>query len=267
MMYAQATGFYPGCQAVTRTNGNIICVWAPCLRLYMNGTTGAFYCPSQPDDLRWNTKFINGATMASATDAGYGYVYKPNTAVQEILLCSTSSSPSSLTIHDFSYGWNDWGTAGAWNGIGYPGEENAIGSDGWGIGLGLGADIDKAGQQNGGRVRINHIKNAAEFIVAADRARVLPLYVNYPWRYNIDPTNQSEAPGNVHNNGSNVLFADGHVVWMSFDNLVNIACPNGGGTTDLYNGTAKDPLAPNKSGPGWQHMRRMWNRIVSAGEN
>src|ERR1700683_1556469 len=45
-MYAQATGFYPGAQGyASGTTGNsavIICVWAPCLRLYMNGNTGAF---------------------------------------------------------------------------------------------------------------------------------------------------------------------------------------------------------------------------------
>ena len=46
-MYAQSTGYYPGCQGFqSGSNGQvIICVWAPCLRLYMNGNTGRVLVP------------------------------------------------------------------------------------------------------------------------------------------------------------------------------------------------------------------------------
>jgi prepilin-type processing-associated H-X9-DG protein/prepilin-type N-terminal cleavage/methylation domain-containing protein len=259
LIYAQTTGFYPGAQGRSSANPSIvICVWAPCLRIYMNGNTGAFYCPSEPDDLRWNIVTGPPGVQAAAGDAGYGYVFKSGVPLQEDLLCATSTSPSSITIHDFSYGWNDWGVTGAYNSINYPGEEGSVSTDGVGIGIGLGGDVDQHNQeQYGGRVKYGHIARPAEFIVATDRARVFPLFSNYQWRYNVDPTNPAEAPAKIHNNGSNVLFADGHATWMSFNDLVNIATTIG---TDMYAGPTIDSTAPAKAGPGWSNMRKIWNR-------
>jgi prepilin-type processing-associated H-X9-DG protein len=34
------------------------------------------------------------------------------------------------------------------------------------------------------------------------------------WDFNIDPNDPREAPGKIHKGGANVLFCDGHVVWM-----------------------------------------------------
>jgi prepilin-type processing-associated H-X9-DG protein/prepilin-type N-terminal cleavage/methylation domain-containing protein len=255
MLYAQTTGYYPGAQGFQSGTTNVICVWAPCIRLYMNGNTGAFYCPSEPDDLRWKVAYGPPVNYASAGDAGYGYIYKPLPSYgEDLLLSSLSNGGSSPYIHDFSYGWNDWGTFGAYNAIhgyttdpDYPGEENT------GIGLGLGGDIDENGPQqvNGGRVRYGHITKPAEFIMVTDRARYTPLQVSYPWRYNVDPTTAAEQPSNIHNNGSNVLFADGHCTWISFAELTNINAQAAGQTNlSPLGGTA----------PGWQHMRMMWNR-------
>jgi len=257
-MYAQTTGYYPGAQGFQSGSSNVICVWAPCLRLYMGRTTGAFYCPSEPDDLRWNIIYGDppGITTpyANAGDAGYGYFYKPPPSYgEDLLLSTTPSGASAFYLHDFSYGWNDWGTQGYDTGVDYPNEQ------GTGIGIGLGGDIDEQpGSQkvNGGRVRYGHIAMPAEFIVATDRTRYLPLYGSYAWRYNVDPTNPLEAPAKIHNNGSNVLFADGHVVWMSFNDLVDVnvagANPTSGGQSNLY------PYSV--PGSKWQQMRMMWNR-------
>jgi prepilin-type processing-associated H-X9-DG protein/prepilin-type N-terminal cleavage/methylation domain-containing protein len=262
-MYAENTGYYPGCDgypSVNRTGNVVIGVWAPCLRMYMNGNTGAFYCPSQDIALKWNVA-TGGANQASAGDTGYGYIYKSGTlGPQENLLCSFVAQPSELTIHDFSYGWNDWGTCGQYiPGVDYPGEEGSSNNpDNVGIGIGMGADVDEhLGQENGGRVKAGHIRVPTEMIVAADRVRYTPLYGNYKYRYNIDPTNANEAPSTIHHGGSNVLFADGHVTWMAFNDLVNVATTLG---DDMYTGRATDPTAPAHAGPNWQHIRRLWNR-------
>ena len=250
MMYAQATGYYPGAQGFQYGNsGVIICVWAPCLRLYMNGNNNAFNCPSQPNEVWWADNYGPPGNQAGAGDAGYGYKWKQGASPQEDLLCSTTATGGvdTQTIRDFSYGWNDWGTFGGPPSADYPGE---AGSD---IGLGLGADIDEQpGNQkpNGGRVRNGHITMASEFIIVTDRVRFIPLYQSYNYRYNIDPTNPAEAPAGIHNNGSNVLFADGHASWISLKDLVNINTTIG---TNMYPG-------PGSSGAGWQHMRMMWNR-------
>jgi prepilin-type processing-associated H-X9-DG protein len=42
------------------------------------------------------------------------------------------------------------------------------------------------------------------------------------WDYNLDPRNPREYPGKLHNNGSNVLFCDGHVQWYSQRDLTTV---------------------------------------------
>jgi len=261
-MYAQATGFFPGAQGYqSGSNGQvIICVWAPCLRLYMNGNTGAFWCPASDSDMKWNV--VNGppGIQTGPNDAGYGYKYNPNASVQEDLLCSQVPSPSQLTIHDFSYGWNDWGTFGAYpyGQTPYPNEEfNYPGETGSEIGLGLGGDIDEGSpdigvKPNGGRARYGHVLKPAEFIVACDRTRYTPLFANYAYRYNVDPTNGAEAPSQIHRGGSNVLFADGHVTWMLYTDLVDI--------NDTIRGSLQYRRPNGQAGPSWQAHRKLWNR-------
>jgi prepilin-type processing-associated H-X9-DG protein len=254
-IYAQTTGYYPGAQGFqANTNGTvIICVWMPCLRIYMNGATGAFNCPSEPEDVMWNLTYGPPGNQAGAADAGYGYKYQLGAQYQEDLLCTTGRAG---TIRDVSYGWNDWGTQGYPTGVDYPGEEGSNN------GIGLGGDIDESTppKPNGGRIKYGHIAMPSEFIVVTDRSRYsTPLLGAYNYRYNVDPTCIAEQPGKIHNNGSNVLFADGHAQWYSFNDLVNInvpmANPTNGGQANLYVGPGGAT-----SGPGWQHMRMMWNR-------
>jgi prepilin-type N-terminal cleavage/methylation domain-containing protein/prepilin-type processing-associated H-X9-DG protein len=263
-IYAQSTGYYPGCQGFEYPANSqyVICVWAPCLRIYMNGSNGAFYCPSEDDSLRWNdvTAAQSGGVGALAGDAGYGYKYNPNLPAgqQEALLVAAGAKG----IRDLSYGWNDWGCTGSYaSGYDYPGEENSGTAPGvHGIGLGLGGDIDEYGptQTAGGRVRNGHIRQPAEFIVVADRARYNPIGQSYAYRYNIDPTNPSEEPGSVHHGGSNVLFADGHCTWMAFKDLVDINPP--GSTVFGTNIYATLPGVSGSAGANAAYMRRIWNR-------
>jgi prepilin-type processing-associated H-X9-DG protein/prepilin-type N-terminal cleavage/methylation domain-containing protein len=256
-IYAQTTGYYPGCQGFEYPANSqyVICVWAPSLRAYMGGSNAAFYCPSEPDDLKWSdvTAGASGGVGATAGDAGYGYKYNPGLPAgqQEALLVASGAKG----IRDLSYGWNDWGCTGSYvSGYDYPGE------DGSGIGLGLGGDIDENGpsQIAGGRVRNGHIKMPSEFIVLADRQRYNPIGQSYAYRYNIDPTNPKEQPGNIHNNGANVLFADGHVSWMAFKDLVDIDPPGSQVFgTNIY---ATIPGTSGGAGPNAAYMRRIWNR-------
>ena len=248
-IYAQNTGFYPGCQGFqSGTTTTIICVWAPCLRIYMNGSNGAFNCPSQDDDVQWRDLSGFPYNQASPGDAGYGYKYKPGATSQEALLTAAGSA---RTIRDISYGWNDWGSFGNYTAGGdYPGEV------GTGIGLGLGGDIDESiapapQKLNGGRVRYGHIAVPSEFIVVADRARYKPLLQSYNYRYNLDPTNASEVPSDIHHGGANVLFGDGHGAWMPFTDLVDI---NDNVGTERYRRPDGNP------GPNWMHFRLLWNR-------
>jgi prepilin-type N-terminal cleavage/methylation domain-containing protein/prepilin-type processing-associated H-X9-DG protein len=240
-MYAQITGFYPG-DIATNSSGIVIGIWPSLLRLYMSNSTGAFYCPAQADDLRWNATYSKSilATGAYAThsDEGYGYKYLE-------LELATNGPVQPTQIHDFSYGWNDWGSFPSFS-PDYPGEIIHA-TDGTGIGLGLGADIDMhAGCPNGGRVRNGHMVMSSEFIVVSDRVRYTPLLQPYNYRYNIDATTQEESPSDVHHGGSNVLFGDGHVAWYARTDLINVG------------DTAGDIQYPKHT--GWEHMRQMWNR-------
>ncbi len=251
-IYAQTTGYYPGCQAflsgTAGSNAPRVAVWAGCLKAYMNNQTGAFYCPSEENDLRWTVITSGNYYFASAADAGYGYKQG------EAVLATTITAGK--TVRDLSYGWNDWGITGSYvPGQDCPGEANS------GVGLGLGGDIDEtAGEVNGGRVRSGHIRQPAEFIVVTDRARYTPLGAPYPYRYNVDPSNPSEKPGAIHQGGSNVLFADGHVTWMSFNDLVDIYPPGYAtyGGANMY--VSSLGAAPGGSGPNAIYIRRLWNR-------
>lgn len=247
--YALNTGFYPGTQGYSNGNSAIIInVWAPCLRLYMNKSTKAFWCPAQEQSLQWNITYGGPGDQATTADEGYGYIHPAPPALAEDLLCAVGS-----VIHDFSYGQNDWGVFGGPPTADYPGEINSQ------IGLGIGADIDEANppKPNGGRVKYGHITQPSEFIMIADRQHLEPLTTTYDYRYNIDPTNPLEAPGNCHNNGSNVLFGDGHVQWYSFQDIVNINTQANGIGTNMYPSIQHPNPIP---GTGWQHMCRMWNR-------
>jgi len=227
-MYLNENKFFPGDIALT-SKGVIINVWAPRLRTYLKNNQGIFLCPSRDLDLQWNKVIEASAAAPSAAslgETGYGYELK------ERMVCA-EGLPAAL-IRDFSYGYNDWGCFPGPAGANYP----AYPGDSPLVGLGLGADVHfgtgATAATNFGHVR-SRIKSPAEMIVLADRGRGTNRY-----RYNVDPTTQVEWPGDVHRKGANVLFVDGHVAWFPQSDLTNID--------------------GNAGRPGWQNMRRMWNR-------
>jgi len=228
-MYRNEQKYFPGDICLTSKNV-IINVWAPRLRVYMKGNQGVFWCPSRDPDLQWNKVIESSAAATSgASDPETGFGYES----RERMLCA-EGLPAAF-IKDFSYGYNDWGSYGGpanASSPSYPGDSPLVG-------LGLGADIHfntgATNATNFGQVRATRVKSTSEMIAIADRGVGINRY-----RYNIDPTNPNEAPGNVHRKGSNVLFVDGHVTWFLQSDLTNV-----------------DGNAPR---PGWEKMRRMWNR-------
>jgi prepilin-type N-terminal cleavage/methylation domain-containing protein/prepilin-type processing-associated H-X9-DG protein len=233
-MYANETGFYPG-DIGSKAGGAIFAVWPASLRIYMNGNQNVFFCPAQDitQQLQWTSQFLSPVSPVAAGTAEQGYGYKSG----EVMLCG-QLAPAKY-IHNLSYGWNDWGS--------FPGPSSPdyFNETGTGIGMGLGGDIDTmggAGKVNGGRVRIGHIAKSSEFMIIMDR--VLTGVDQY--RYNIDPTTSTQWPSNIHRNGSNVLFADGHVSWRLRNDLINV--------------TSTPPAGYHPISGAWQQMRRMWNR-------
>jgi prepilin-type processing-associated H-X9-DG protein len=229
VMYTNETKFYPG--DIAQTSKQIIVnVWAPAIRIYMKGNQGVFWCPARDPDLQWTRVYDNPAAPSAASDSetGFGYLLK------ERMLCA-EGLPAQF-IKDFSYGYNDWGSfpgpAGATDPA-YPGDPPQLG-------LGLGGDVyfgttGGSSAYNFGHIRASRVSHISETIAIADRGVGTNRY-----RYNIDPTTSTEYPGNVHRNGANVLFCDGHVGWYLQADLTNVS--------------------NTSTRPGWQQMRRMWNR-------
>jgi prepilin-type processing-associated H-X9-DG protein/prepilin-type N-terminal cleavage/methylation domain-containing protein len=166
---------------VAQRGGVQYAVWPTRLRKYMNGNQGVFRCPTQDVDFEWP---IGNTTppVATMADTGYGY------EVGETLLVRDNAK--------FSYGYNDWGTKPPTTTVG--GKQYGLGGDLW----------------TAGELKASQVRKAAEMIEIAD---------NTPdghWDFNIDPMEPTEAPGKIHKGGANVLFCDGHVVWMPQQELV-----------------------------------------------
>ena len=272
-MYVNEWKYYPGAIGFRSQSGNPdsappsqpISIWQTRLRKYMNGNYDAFYCPSEDDSFRWKTAAMLGpADSAFAISglngfycnsrlSGFGYNYSqvgPFSRGEPLL--PTAGSFNGGAPANFSYGYNDWGTF-------------SFGPDGTNTQQGLGGDVREynGGQEStifhelkGARVRM-----AQEMIAIADRVPSTWIYsgvgtFHYPptkvvtnYNYNIDPTTVREWPASIHHGGSNVLFCDGHVVWMSQAAMVNV----GSGGSGLPPGTG-----------AWGTMRRMWNSSHNA---
>ena len=163
------------------------------------------------------------------------FPWRSHTAAQCL---SATGSPDStgrqIALPAFSYGYNDWGTLGA-----FPLKGQLA------YGEGLGGDIDATGGQYYPQVPQSAVQNPAQMIAITDRIDdAAHGDSNYAFIYNSDPTRSSlalpetsipgvvqwaEWPSSIHEGDSNVLFADGHVAPYSQKDLTQIN-PNQGGS-------------------------------------
>jgi prepilin-type processing-associated H-X9-DG protein/prepilin-type N-terminal cleavage/methylation domain-containing protein len=182
--------FYPGHCGWSQA-GNPVAIWPVRLRPYLASNRTMFYCPSRDEVFQWHLVIgPPGGIYATQQDTGWGY------QLGELML-NVYTFPS-------TYGYNDWGTLG-WT----------VASDN--RQKGLGGDI---GQSRGPTTPIIEITatavtNPSEMVAIADNTP------DGSWDYNVDPTTPTEYPGNIHNQGGNFLFADGHVQWYLQSSMIN----------------------------------------------
>ena len=185
-MYTQQYGAYPGHASVVA--GTTAAIWPTRLRLYTNKDQGIWHCPAQDDGFEWpRVVGAGGAVTAGAPDSRFGY------DTGEVVLV-VNAAPS-------CYGYNDWGTAPP---TGDSREQR-----------GLGGDIKPLAFQVS-EVRVSQVKSASDMIAIADSTS------DNSWDWNIDPLQEDQWPGKIHNKGSNVLYCDGHVEWHTQKELITL---------------------------------------------
>lgn len=198
-MYLNDWKYYPGAYSSNSPSGTSpFAVWPPRLRLYLGNEVLPFNCPSQELWSHWQAGQTGTANLA---DEGYGYNFG------EQLLFQTGIP--------FSYGYNDWGASLSGQGV-YPNASpplmRGLGGDQWGP---WGAPSGPpTWPMDGRKLKASRVRFPAEMVAIGD---------NHPtgsWDYNLDPTNQAEWPGNIHDGGANLLFCDGHVDWYLQQDIV-----------------------------------------------
>jgi len=210
VMYTNETGYYPG--ARNNAYGFPYAVWPTRLRRYMaNGASvqKVFYCPAEDDRYIWRENTIDPPT-AQSSDWGFGY------NVGETLLYEgiySGSGPFFNQQRYFSYGYNDWG-AEDWHNNTNSTIVYAVTASGQHIARGFGGDVNDTFDIGGTELKASRVRHAAEVYVISD------INAGGAYDFNIDPNNPNEAPGTIHNNGSNVLYADGHVEWHAQKDLI-----------------------------------------------
>ncbi len=239
-------GFYPGNEVGAGFGpSSNFCVWVPRLMTMMgHGGSKLFYCPARPIDMKylaylWPDAGVPPTGYAKGTIL-LGFGYKKGEQVLYLggsWPATTDSLGRTLELPAFSYGYNDWGTLGA-----FPQQGASP------YGEGLGGDIGV----NGGlfpQVPSSAVVDPSQMIAITDRtddaSHGLP---GYPYIYNSDPTRSNialpetsipgviqwaEWPGAIHSQGSNVLFCDGHVSLYKQADLVQINPHQGGAPMNM----------------------------------
>ncbi len=275
-MYVNDWKYYPANIGYHDGDGTkAISIWQTRLRGYMNGNYNAFYCPAEDDSFRWftapltgssNTEFsLNGfkSIFSSAQDSGYGYTYKQSgrAYLAEPLLFTQGNFGGGQPAN-FSYGYNDWGLFGGGFDP-YTFQAQGLGGD-----VGPGTAPTNAGViANQGSV-LHELKAArvvmpVEMIAISDRVPAVDVRSGTvtQYNYNIDPTTKTEWPASIHHGGSNVLFCDGHVTWVSQVDLVTVNAPAGNPLPLIPDGKSV-PVA--LTGAAGDHGRLAWDASHNA---
>lgn len=196
-------GLLPGCNGLAPSVGLRFPAWATRLKVYVDGAYEVFNCPSRPDEYIWGryTATTPGKPAWAIRYADEDLHNDYGIDVGEAIPLGTVGGGIR-----FSYGYNDWGTAGS-----------QIAS----LKVGAGGDIWAADSM----VAYHELTQASDMILIADRGD-MDDQGPYAWRWNIDPVGDGaggdgrEQPSDIHSGGSSVSFADGHAERINLENLV-----------------------------------------------
>ncbi len=187
LAYVEEYGHFPG--ATASSSGGAVAGWVTLMRAYSGGSYDHFICPSMRDRAYHLRKvYGSGSGFARENDArDMGLYYEPGERL--------------LRIHGthLSYGYNDWGTMGAFE---LPGTVDRC--------LGMGGDPGWR------RPRLSEVVRPDQQIVVADRAH------SGEWDNVLDPYNAWEVPYPSHMGGTNILMADGRAEWIEWNKLVHV---------------------------------------------
>jgi prepilin-type N-terminal cleavage/methylation domain-containing protein/prepilin-type processing-associated H-X9-DG protein len=199
-MYAMDHAEYPGSVDTTAGAGPLRykVSWAPRLLAYANNVE-IFNCPSEDSRYWWTRSTTESGSGTPPRGGGGGggtvgpFPYNLKTGV-----------PST----GFTYGWNDWGA----------GEKGRTSS---GKTLGLGAHLGSGGS-TGAPIKDSDIRKPSAMRAIADSKS------DNNWDSVVDPSDPGtlktpgpEWPSARHNNGSSVVYVDGHVEFEKLMDLVD----------------------------------------------
>lgn len=205
--YLSDNDFYPG-DHYQPAGRNWLYVYPSRIREYLNGNTGAFWCPSSNSDFKWNIEFDPGFNerMGRFSTTDFGYLE------DEVPFISGNRGKRFL-----GYGFNGWGAN-------LDVSRNAVF-------VGLGGHIAHPDKSNRGNenseakfweLAQSKVRNPSEMIVIG--GTVIdgiedPLITG-------DPLVQRAHPSARHFEGTNILFADAHVETFK---KVDLLLKNGSG--------------------------------------
>jgi prepilin-type processing-associated H-X9-DG protein/prepilin-type N-terminal cleavage/methylation domain-containing protein len=188
-MYTLEHRYFPGDHFHIEPPPSLV-TWMPRLLPYLKKQNRVFWCPSAPEDTRWDGRSRPVTHLASAV-------------------------PGEQAL--FAYGYNAWG-------VRKPGPEEWRSSQ---LGLGghiSGGSLELFGSADHQReVAVERVRRPAEMIAVADNDSDVEAAVPGLWDELITPTvedGQANWPGNRHQKGAQVLFVDGHTEHILQEKLV-----------------------------------------------
>ena len=229
IMYTTETKYYPG--DINNANGNAYAVWPTRLRRYMKGNQQVFRCPELARDFDW---IVNNTAPPVATPADEGFGYNP---AESLLMVGSAK---------FGYGYNDWGSYQEPNATPNGGlihkDHSPTQAD---YQHGLGGDVN---DPQGCELKATRVWHPTEMIAITD----IKVPFNAGYCFNVDPNDPTQAPSDIHNGGSNVLWCDGHVTWKHKRDLCLFDLKN---TNIWYWNFKTSPIWLNNA-PQWNNDRR-----------